>query len=409
VKFLAVDTIQNARQQLLEQTTNWILKPEIVSLQNALGRVIFEDIISEEDIPSFRRSTVDGYAVVCKDTQAAGDALPAFLNFLGSVEIGEATDIKVASGTCCEVPTGGMLPEGADAVVMLEYCENFGDDGIAVYKSISNGENVVNAGDDITVGKILLRSGNVLRPQDIGALAAAGKQYVTVFAAPRLSLISTGDELAALNEDAIFGKVRDVNSYALAALAEKNGFSVISSEVLPDDEKLLTYSIQKAMLLSDIIIISGGSSVGKKDNTAKIIDKIASEGVNTHGLALKPGKPTILGYDALSKTVLAGLPGHPVSAFIVFELLFGWLIKELSGASEKAALPARLTHNIAASPGKLTCCLCKLTWVNDCYEAEPVLYKSGLITSLTVADGYFLIEKDIEGFVAGQIVLVTLL
>jgi len=409
MKFLKVDTIENARQRLLKQTSDWLLKSEIISLQRSLDRVLSKDIISPENIPSFRRSTVDGYAVIAKDTNAAGEAVPSFLKLIGSVEMGEGTKLKVTSGTCCEVPTGGILPEGADAVVMLEYCESFGDDGITIYKSVGHGENVINVGDDIKIGETLLPQGRLIKPQDVGALALAGQLNVPVYTSPHLSIISTGDELVPPDEFASPGKIRDINSFALSALALKSGFNVVDSIVVPDDESLLTEAVHKSMLSSDIVAISGGSSVGKKDITAKVISKIASDGVNTHGLAIRPGKPTILGYDTPSKTVLAGLPGHPVSAIIIFEMLFGWLIRELSGLEAKPKIAGRLVRNIPASPGKLTCCLCKLVLVGDCYKVEPVFYKSGLITSLTQADGYFLIQKDTEGLKSGQDVLVTLL
>lgn len=191
-------------------------------------------------------------------------------------------------------------------------------------------------------------------------------------------------------------------------MAQKSGFRVIDSLVLPDDEGLLTQAVVQVMNSSDIAVISGGSSAGKKDLTAKIIAKLASEGVDTHGLAIRPGKPTILGCDRPSKTVLVGLPGHPVSAIVVFELLVGWLYKQLANLAPKPAIPGRLSRNVSASPGKLTCCPCKLAWTGEFYAVEPILYKSGLITCLTQSDGYFLIEKDTEGLQVGQTVMVNL-
>jgi molybdopterin molybdotransferase len=184
MKFLKVDTLENARQRLLKHTESWLLQTETAPLGHCLGRVLAADIFAAEDMPAFRRSTVDGYAIISKDTRAAGEAMPSFFRLIGSVEMGEAANFNVTGGTCCEVPTGAMLPEGCDAVVMLEYCEPFGTDSIAVYRSAAHGENVVNIGDDARRGELLLPRGKLLEPQDIGVLAAAGRLDIPVYAPP---------------------------------------------------------------------------------------------------------------------------------------------------------------------------------------------------------------------------------
>jgi len=408
MKFLKVDSIETAREKLISSVRDWITARELLPIGEALGKVLAEDVISPCDIPSFCRSTVDGYAVLSGDTAAASDSIPVLLTMKGQVEIGQYTSLSIGHGECVEIPTGGMLPDGADAVVMVEYSEPFGGSEVAFYSGVSYGENVVRAGEDAQKGALLLQRGKRLLPQDTGTLAAAGITTVTVFAAPRLYIVSTGDELIPPSLTPKPGQVRDINTSALCTLARKLGFSIGGAFVLPDDESILEQTLRAAMETSDVVVISGGSSKGKKDITRTVIDKVSSPGVYTHGLAIKPGKPTILSHDSHSRTVLAGLPGHPVSAMIVFELLLGWLLREITGDSGPLAIPAQLTCNVASSPGKLTCWPARLRWVGGGYTAEPVFGKSGLITTLTKADGYFTVERGAEGLVSGQAVLVHL-
>jgi len=408
MKFLKVDSIETAREKLISSVRDWITARELLPIGEALGKVLAEDVISPCDIPSFCRSTVDGYAVLSGDTAAASDSIPVLLTVKGQVEIGQYTSLSIGHGECVEIPTGGMLPDGADAVVMVEYSEPFGGSEVAFYSGVSYGENVVRAGEDAQKGALLLQRGKRLLPQDTGTLAAAGITTVTVFAAPRLYIVSTGDELIQPEMTPEPGQVRDINTSALWALAQKNGFIVVGASVLPDDVSVLKQTLRAAMEISDIVIISGGSSKGKKDMTGIVIDRVSSPGVYTHGLAIKPGKPTIIGFDEPSKTLLVGLPGHPVSAMIVFELLLGWMLRKTTGNASPPAIPAKITCNVASSPGKLTCWPARLEWMGSGYSAEPIFGKSGLITTLTKADGYFTVERDAEGLTAGQTVLVNL-
>jgi len=345
---------------------------------------------------------------VSKDTAAAGESIPVFLKIKGRIEMGEAADLEIVSGECALVPTGGMLPEGADAVVMVEYTEPFGENGVALYDGVANGENTVQIGEDIRESELLLHRGKSLLPQDIGALASSGLVGIPVYARPRLTILSTGDELVSPTVQPQPGQIRDVNTYALCALAEKNGFSVVHSAVIPDQESVLEQAVRLAMTTSDIVAVSGGSSQGEKDATRAVLDRVSDSGVFTHGLAIRPGKPTILGYDKTTQTLLVGLPGHPVSAMMVFDLLLSWLVREITGSVQLPAVPARVSCNLASSPGRLTCWPVKLTWMGNEYEAEPIFGKSGLITTLTRADGYFTVSRDREGLSAGETVLVHL-
>ena len=405
MKLLTVDTIDEAREKITSRIKSRAIKTEAIPLAHAAGRVLAGDIISPCDIPSFRRSTVDGYAVIAADTAGATEAIPALLNQAGSVSMGKAANCTVRSGECAYVPTGGMIPDGADAVVMAEYCEQGTENRehakgavVCIYGAAATGAGFVEAGEDMRKGELLLGRGTLLRPQEIGALAAAGITMAQVFVPLAMSIISTGDELVAPEQEPGAGEVRDVNTYALTALAVKHGYAIKSARVLPDDEQRLEAAVTEAMIVSDIVVISGGSSRGEKDITAEIINRAAHPGVFTHGLAVKPGKPTILGWDEKSKTLLTGLPGHPVSAIMVFEQLLGNEQLALNGEHRKSfCIPARVTCNIPGAPGKTVYQPVTLALKDGGYCAEPVFGKSGLITTLTQADGYIIIDMNKEG------------
>ena len=408
MEFLKVESLGAVREKMLLHVGSRLVSEKIVTLGEALGRIVAQDIVSPVDIPGFRRSTVDGYAVLSGDTAAAGESIPVFLTLKGQVDIGMPALVSIKSGECVEVPTGGMLPDGADAMVMWEYTEPFGDDGIAVSHGAAFGENVVLPGEDAKAGDLLLRRGKRVLPQDVGVLAAAGITSVLVYTSPRITIVSTGDELIPPEQELELGQIRDINSYALTALALKHGFTVNGHHVLRDSKEVIERAVNSAMNDSDIVIVSGGSSKGKKDLTKDIFDSLSSPGVITHGIAIKPGKPTILAYDDNTCTLLVGLPGHPVSAMMIFELLIGWLLREVTGSVAPPAVPAQILSNLAASPGKLTCQPCNLWHTPDGYVAEPIFGKSGLITTLTQANGYFIIDRDSEGLRAGQTVMVNL-
>jgi len=405
MEFLKVDTLENARQKLLTAAGEFLPQTHWLSLEKAHGQILAQDIIAKENVPNFRRSTVDGYACLSKDTAAAGEGIPAFLTLTGSVEMGEEATLPLNSGECIEVPTGAMLPDGADGVAMVEYCEVFGDQ-VAIYKSISHGENLVQVGEDIQLGTPLLAKGKKLCASDIGALCATGITKVNVYTPPKITIISTGDELVPPNHKTPPGKVRDINTYTLSELSKEKGFEVIELIILKDQKQLLEEVLQNSMKTSDIVVISGGSSQGEKDLTAKTIDKVSSPGVFTHGLAIKPGKPTIFGCDQTSNTLFVGLPGHPVAAMVVFELILARLYQTLTKAPKKMPIPANLSTNAPAADGKLTVYPCALELGKEGYIATPLFGKSGLITTLTNAHGYFIIDRDVEGLKKGETVWV---
>jgi molybdopterin molybdotransferase len=407
VKLLTVDTIEQAREKLWEKAKSLSLKTETISLDEVQNRILAEDLYAPSDIPSFRRATVDGYAVVAADTAGAGEAAPVFLKQAGSVSMGIPADFSIRSGETAYVPTGGMLPGGADAVVMIEFAESAGG-SLAVYEAAASGTGMTEIGEDVKKGGPLLRRGVVIRPQEAGLLAAAGIINVRVFSAPKLSLISTGDELVTPDRNPGPGQIRDINTTLIKAIALKRGFQIVSSKLIADDRELLEAAIREAMRTNDVVVLSGGSSQGEKDLTAAIIDKAAKPGVFTHGLALKPGKPTILGWDEESLTVLAGLPGHPVAAMMVFEFLLGWLHDKFFGCPSPLQVPARISCNFPGSPGRTLCQPVTLRLEDGAYTAEPIFGKSGMITTLTRADGYIVIDLNKEGLKSGEPVLVHL-
>jgi molybdopterin molybdotransferase len=397
MKLLTVDTIDEARKKLMACASSHKMAREMVPLLLAPDRIAAEDIRAPEHIPAFRRATVDGYAVAAGDTAGAGETLPVFLRYAGSVLIGKAAALSLRRGECAYVPTGGMIPEGADAMVMVEYCESAGAENIAVYKSVAPGAGLVEIGEDCREGDVLIRRGRRIRAQETGALAAAGIQEVPVYGFLTMTIISTGDELAAPGKTPGPGEIRDSNTAALRSLALRSGYRLTASRVIPDDEALLETCIREAMDHSGVVVLSGGSSQGERDFTGAVVSRLARPGILTHGLALKPGKPTIIAHDTETETILVGLPGHPVSAMMVFTLLLTWLSRTLTQTGEAFPIPALLSCNLAGSPGKTTCQPVSLRREGAGYRADPVFGKSGMIRVLTGADGFILIDQNREG------------
>ncbi len=409
MNLLKVDTIAQSREKLKAVVAEKKQAIEFVKLEDALGRVIASDLVSPEPIPHFRRSTVDGYAVRSSDTHGVTDSIPVFLEMVEKIAIGTPAVRTIGPGQCAYVPTGGMIPEGADAVVMIEYCETFDADSIAVYDSVSAGRNVVGVGEDIREEALFLKKGTKIRPQEIGVLSSAGVHTVPVYKPWKITIISTGDELVPADQKPGPGQIRDINTYVLEAMSEKYGFEVAGKYVLKDRRELLEEAVKKALQTSDLVAVSGGSSQGEKDHTASVLDQLGDPGVFTHGIALKPGKPTILGYDKPSETILMGLPGHPAAAMMVFELLAVWLYRSETCQQAPKNTVAKMAVNVAGAPGRATCLLVELKDGPDGYIAEPILGKSGLMTTLSRAHGYTMIEVNKEGLKAGEPVQVVLL
>lgn len=378
---------------------------EWVGLTDAMGRVLTEDILAEEYVPDFNRSTVDGYAVRARDTFGCSDAIPAILPLSGEVLMGEGADFTLAPETCCAVPTGGAVPEGADSVVMIEYTEDYGDGTIGIAKPAAPGQNMIFRGDDVYPGKAVLQKGRALSSQDIGALAAIGKTRIPVARKLTVGILSTGDELVPPEEKPGPGQIRDVNTPMLNALLTAFGMRVISYGIIRDDEQTLSAAMAKAAAECDAVLVSGGSSVGVKDASCRIIESMGR--LLMHGIAMKPGKPTILG-NAGAKP-LVGLPGHPVAAYFVTRLFVLPLLARLSGRTvQQYTTTAYLSENISANHGRAQYHGCRLAQENGRLIAYPIRGKSGLITSLAGTDGFFCISRDCEGLPQGAQIQVTI-
>ena len=391
--------------RLIEKEFRPLGRTEIVPLAQAPGRVLAEPVTAAEYVPDFDRSTVDGYACRASDTFGCSDAIPAILNLAGQVLMGEGADFTLLRDSCVYVPTGGAIPQGADCAVMIEYTEDYGDGTVGIMKPGAPGMNLIFRGDDVFPGKEILPAGRVLTAQDIGALAAVGKTGVPVARRVKVGVISTGDELVPPDETPGPGQVRDVNAPLLTAMLRDFGAEALSYGIVADNEQLLREKMQAAARDCDAVILSGGSSVGVKDAACRIIESMGE--LLLHGIAIKPGKPTILG--KTGNKPLIGLPGHPVAACFVAQLFVLPLLGRLMGRKqEDFAVPAELTESLGANHGREQINACHLRWEGGKLLASPIRSKSGLITQLAGADGYFIIARDCEGLPKGAQVQVYL-
>ena len=390
---------------LIESEFAPVAAVETVSLSAAMGRVLARDIAAEEYVPDFDRSTVDGYAVRARDTFGCTDAIPAILPLQGEVLMGQGAAFALNKECCVAVPTGGAVPEGADSVVMLEYTEDYGDGTIGILKSVAPGQNMIFRGDDVYPGKVILRKGRMLSSQDIGALAAIGMVQVPVVKKLTVGVISTGDELVKPSEKPGPGQVRDVNSPMLEAMLTAFGAEVKNYGIVIDDETLLRERVTQAVAQCDAVLLSGGSSVGVKDAACRIIESMGS--LLLHGIAIKPGKPTILGKTGCKP--LVGLPGHPVAAYFITKLFVLPLLSRLMDATQETyTTTAYISESISANHGRAQYHCCRLEEKDGKRIAYPIRGKSGLITTLAGADGYFCIDRDCEGLPQGAEVQVSI-
>lgn len=402
MKMFKVKSVKEAKRELVKYFNDYRLEIEEVNISQSLGRILADDVFSNIDVPHFRRSTVDGYAVIAKDTYGVSESLPAFFEILGEVHMGEGTDINIDPDTTCYVPTGGMVPRGADSVVMMEYTEKMDEENLAVNRAVVPKENLISIGEDISKDQRVLRRGLKLRPQDIGVLSSIGIDRVRVYKLPTIAIISTGDEIVEPSEDAKQGQIRDINTYTLSAMAEEAGCIVTRKVVLKDEFQALKSMVEECVDKNDIVIISGGSSVGTKDITDKVINGVGEPGVFVHGIAIKPGKPTILA--KVKNKAVFGLPGQPVSAMIVFKVFVEYLIKHIQGIETEleCSIEARFSSNISSSQGRETYQMVVLERDGAEYLAKPIYGKSGMITLMSRAMGYIKIESGKEGVQRGE-------
>jgi molybdopterin molybdotransferase len=392
--------------EIVRKNFSRVMDTQRVGITDALGRVLAEDITSAEYVPGFNRSSVDGYAVLSSDTFGCSESIPAILHVSGDVLMGQPFAGELTAGSCISVPTGGEVPPVADSVVMVEHTEDFCDGTVGIIKPSAPGNNMIFKGDDVKPGDIVLKSGGVITAHDIGALAALGIIAVNVRKKPVVGIISTGDELISADMTPTGGQIRDVNSYLLAAAMISAGAAPEMYGIVSDDDTALDAAVAQALDTCDVVLISGGSSVGEKDATARIIEGRGE--ILLHGIAMKPGKPTIIG--KFDGKPIVGLPGHPVAAFFVARLFVALMLDILMGVADEhpAVVHAEITEEISANHGRAEYVAVKLRQNGDVTYAEPVRSKSGLITSLPGTDGYICIPRDCEGLAKNAAVKVTL-
>ncbi len=384
------------------------LESESVFLEKAGGYSLAADIIAPENIPDFKRSTVDGYALIARDTFGAGEGIPAMLECAGEVIMGHPAP-SINPGQCCLVHTGGMLPEEADAVIMVEDTEAAGS-LVQCFSQVAPGENVILRGEDLKKGDPALEKGRRMRAPEIGLLASLGITAVEVHRRPRVGFFSTGDELVNYSTPELKpGQIRDSNNPALLYLAGQAGAETRYGGILPDQFAAFLKESRAMLEKVDLLVFSGGSSVGTRDYTARTMQELGRPGLLVEGISIQPGKPTLLA-SCGGKPVL-GLPGHPVSALNIFKIFGVAIINRLSGRREnifKPAVKATLGRNISSRSGRTDYVRVKLEKTAEGIKAVPVFGRSGMLRTLAEADGLMVIPPEKEGLASGEIVEVEL-
>ncbi len=382
---------------------------EEVEVFHACRRVLFRDLTSQDNVPDFARSTMDGYAVCASSTFGASDGIPAMLEVVGQVEMGQTPDFSIAPGQAALMPTGGMMPQGADAVVMVEHTEKMDARTIEVYRSVAPLANMLSVGDDVEKGSVILKKGTRIRPQDQAVAAGAGCHNLPMFRSPKVGILSTGDEVVPADSQPGPGQIRDMNTHALAGMCQEAGAVPLSYGVVGDDRDTLASTLGKALKECDTVLVSGGSSVGARDHTIEVIEQFSDAEILVHGVSISPGKPTILA--RVGEKAVWGLPGHVVSAMIVFNAMVDPFLRRLGGASEdgsRIVVRARLTRNVPSVMGRADYVRVRLLEKDGQWLAEPIFGKSGVVRTMVEADGLIRVGVNDEGLDPETMVQVTL-
>jgi len=412
-EFLELLSPNDAINKLVEQLDFSGNQTEILNTDKGLDRVLARDFFSSEDIPAFTRSTVDGFAVNSKDTFGASEVLPAFFEVVGEILMGRPASVTLKKGQACLIHTGGMLPEGADAVVMVENTQTSTSNEIEVYKAIPAGENIILKGEDIKNGSIVLKKGTRLRPAEIAALMALGIIEIEVYSLPKVGILSTGDEIIPPWSVPELGQIRDINSYSLSTIIEKLGGIPSIYPIVKDNKQQLFDSLKKAFEENDLVIVTAGSSASVRDLTSEVINDLGNPGVIVHGVNIKPGKPTI--FAVIDGKPIIGLPGNPVSAFVIAHLVLKTIMPLMRGEENhnflNQMMKGIITINVPSMAGREDWVPVKFM---NRYEkgyplVEPIFYKSNLIFSLLSAAGLARIEPNktgLEAFSEVEILLI---
>jgi len=379
---------------------------ETVPLSESYGRILAEAVVADLDLPGFSRSTMDGYAVPAASTFGASESNPAFLNVTGEVFMGETPRMTLGPGQAVRIPTGAMLPEGADAVVMIEHAEALDETTIEVYRSVAPGQHVIEKGEDFSLGETILEEGRPIRFQEAGLLAAFGRTEVRVFRKPIVGIISTGDEIVPVDHVPKMGQIRDINSTTLSGQVQSTGGVAEHYGIVEDTYDALYDVCRRATATSDMVLVSGGSSVGARDFTIEALGHLPDAEILVHGMSLRPGKPTILA--RIGDKPVWGLPGHVVSAMIVFTAVVEPFLKRIGGVLDwkenGIRLSARMSRNVASAQGRIDYVRVKLRHGEGILWADPLLAKSGLIHTMVHADGLVAIGMNDEGLDEGDTV-----
>jgi molybdopterin molybdotransferase len=386
---------------LVREAVTRITRTERVSLRDANGRVVAAPTVAAQDVPPFNRAAMDGYAVIAEDTFGAGRYDAKTLRCIEKVYTGEIPTRPVDRGECTEIATGAPMPDGADAVVMVEETEKAGGDAVRIFTPVYPRQHVGRRGADITAGQTVLDDGDVLNPSRVGALAAVGVMQVEVYAKPRVAILSTGNEIVPPGEPLGPGQIYDINQSTLTAIVDAHGGVAITHRAAPDSLPELVESI-RAAADADIVVFSGGSSVGERDLILDALQQIGE--VLFHGIAVKPGKPTVFG--RIGATPVFGMPGYPSSCLSNAYMLLVPMLRQM------ARLPAHVPH-VTRVP--LSRRIVSTTGRHQFYTvrvvdgtAVPAFKASGDITSMSLADGYIEIPAQTDIVEAGELVDVKL-
>ena len=407
--FFSLKTLDEIRALEAEVFASPRVDTETTAAEEALGRVLAEEVRSPGPVPHFARSVVDGYAVRAADTAGATGALPAYLEVVGEVEMGKPAETAIKPGEAVEIPTGGMLPEGADAAVMIEHTELLGDATIEVSRPVSPGQNVIGVGEDIPAGEVCLAAGARLRAGELALFGTLGVTEVPVYRRPVVAVLSTGDEVVPPDAEPGPAEVRDANAWGLAAMIAEAGGEPRFDGIVRDVAGALEQAARESYQTSDVLIISGGSSVGERDLAKQVLDGLGEPGVLVHGVALKPGKPTIIGL-ADGKPAF-GLPGHPLSAMVSFHRIVRPILRRLGGEENlgEPTAVARLTRKVPSDAGRTEYVRVRLEEADGKLMAEPLFGKSAALSTLIAARGLVEVPLGVEGLDAGEKVSVLLL
>lgn len=403
-EFFNVETIQAT---LAHAPSFSAVGTETIALAECLGRVLAKDVYTDVDIPDFDRSTMDGFAVKATSTFGASEANPAYLNIRGQIRMGGRPDFSIGPGEAARIATGGMLPKGADSVIMLEHTDVLDDTTIEAYRSVAPGQHVIEKGEDIRLSEPALLQGIRIRPQEAGLLAACGKTKIDVFRRPVVGIISTGDEVVPVDRVPGAGQIRDINTHTLSGQVLAAGGAPEVFGIVRDNRDDLLDTCRVALDRCNMVMISGGSSVGVRDFTVEVLDRLPDTAILVHGISISPGKPTILARSGTKP--FWGLPGHAVSAMVVFAVVVRPFLDWLCGVSRSTGpfpVQAILNRNLASAQGRVDYVRVRLTESNGIIMAEPILGKSGLINTMVRADGLIAIDLNSEGLEKGAVVRV---